>query len=88
MVASNVGRYIYISKGKMVASNVGRYIYIGKEKLWLSFLKLIVRSLLPTTASSSRGKRCIRYMAIALQRAPSSKLKSPHLNYSLFANIE
>jgi hypothetical protein len=39
MVASNVGRYIYISKGKMVASNVGRYIYITKEKLWLSFLK-------------------------------------------------
>jgi hypothetical protein len=23
----------------MVASNVGRYIYIGKGKLWLSFLK-------------------------------------------------
>ncbi|MEG3960630.1 hypothetical protein QT982_35335, partial [Microcoleus sp. herbarium2] len=61
MVASNVGRYIYIDKGKMVASNVGRYIYIGKEKLWLSFLKLIVLTLLPTTASSSRGERCIRY---------------------------
>jgi len=39
MVASNVGRYIYIGKEKMVASNVGRYIYIGKEKLRLSFLK-------------------------------------------------
>jgi hypothetical protein len=39
MVASNVGRYIYIGKGKMVASNVGRYIYIGKGKLQLSFLK-------------------------------------------------
>lgn len=76
---SNVGRYI-----------VGRYIYTdtGKGKLRLSFLKLIVRSLLPTTASSGRGERCIRYMAIALQRAPSSKLKSPHLNYSLFANLE
>jgi hypothetical protein len=60
MVASNVGRYIYIGKGKMVASNVGRYIYIGKEKLRLSFLKLIVLTLLPTTASSSRGERCIR----------------------------
>jgi len=60
MVASNVGRYIYIGKGKMVASNVGRYIYIGKGKLRLSFLQLIVRSLLPTTASSSRGERCIR----------------------------
>ena len=69
MVASNVGRYIYIGKGKMVASNVGRYIYIDKEKLRLSFLKLIVLTLLPTTASSGRGKRCIRYMAIALQRA-------------------
>jgi hypothetical protein len=66
----------------MVASNVGRYIYIGKGKLRLSFLKLIVRALLPTTASSGRGKRCNRYMAIALQRAPSSKLKSPHLEYS------
>ena len=31
MVASNVGRYIYIDEGKMVASNVGRYIYIDKE---------------------------------------------------------
>jgi hypothetical protein len=39
MVASNVGRYIYIGKGKMVASNVGRYIYIDKEKLQLSFVK-------------------------------------------------
>ncbi len=72
----------------MVASNVGRYIYIGKGKLWLSFLKLIVRSLLPTTALSGRGERCIRYIAIALQRAPSGKLKSSHLDYSLFANIE
>ena len=73
----------------MVASNVGRYIYIGKGNLQLSFLKLIVRSLLPTTASSGRSERCIRYyMAIALQRAPSSKLKSPYLEYSLFANIE
>ncbi|WP_333099364.1 MULTISPECIES: hypothetical protein [unclassified Microcoleus] len=69
-------------------SNVGRYIYIGKGKFWLSFLKLIVRSLLPTTVSSNRGERCIRYMAIALQRAPSSQLKSPHLDYSLFANVE
>ena len=69
-------------------SNVGRYIYLGKGEFRLSFLKLIVRSLLPTMASSSRGKRCIRYMAIALQRAPRSKLKSPHLNYSLFANVE
>jgi hypothetical protein len=66
----------------MVASNVGRYIYIGKEKLRLSFLKLIVLTLLPTTASSGRAERCIRYMAIALPRAPSSKLKSPHLDYS------
>jgi hypothetical protein len=65
-------------------SNVGRYIYTdtGKGKLRLSFLKLIVRSLLPTTASSGRSERCIRYMAIALQRTPSSKLKSPHLDYS------
>ena len=39
MVASNVGRYIYIGKGKMVASNVGIYIYIDEEKLQLSFLK-------------------------------------------------
>ncbi len=61
MVASNVGRYIYIDKGKMVASNVGRYIYIGKEKLRLNFLKLIVLTLLPTTASSGWGERCIRY---------------------------
>jgi hypothetical protein len=37
MVASNVGRYIYIGKGKMVASNVGRYIYIGKGKLQAKF---------------------------------------------------
>ena len=72
----------------MVASNVGRYVYIGKGKLRVSFLKLIVRSLLPTTASSGRGERCTHYMAIAFQRAPSSKLKSPHLDYSLFANIE
>src|SRR4028118_285947 len=78
MVASNVGRYIYIGKGKMVASNVGRYIYIGKRKLRVSFLKLIVLTLLPTTASSSRGERCIRYMTIALQRAPRSKFKSAH----------
>jgi hypothetical protein len=41
-------------------SNVGRYIYISKEKLWLSFLKLIVLTLLPTTASSGRAERCIR----------------------------
>ena len=61
MVANNVGIYIYIGKGKMVASNVGIYIYIGKEKLWLSFLKLIVLTLLPTTASSGWGERCIRY---------------------------
>ena len=87
MVASNVGRYIYLGKGKMVASNVGRYIYISKEKLRLSFLKLIVLTLLPTTASSGRGERCNRYMAIALQRAPRSKFKSAH-DYSLFANIE
>lgn len=71
-------------------SNVGRYIYTdsGKGKFRLSFLKLIVRSLLPTTASSNRGDRCTRYMAHALQRAPMGKLKSPHLNYSLFANVE
>ncbi|AFZ10829.1 hypothetical protein Osc7112_6729 (plasmid) [Oscillatoria nigro-viridis PCC 7112] len=71
-------------------SNVGRYIYTdtGKGKLRLSFLKLLVRSLLPTTASSNRGERCIRYMAHALQQAPSGKLKSPHLEYSLFANVE
>jgi hypothetical protein len=62
MVASNVGRYIYIGKGKMVASNVGRYIYIGKGKLQLSFAETYsCESLLPTTASSSRGKRCNRY---------------------------
>lgn len=74
----------------MVASNVGRYIYIGKEKLQLSFLKLIVLTLLPTTASSSRGERCIRYMASAVfatLRLPFNeralrKLKLPHLNYS------
>ena len=71
-------------------SNVGRYIYTdsGKGEFRLSFLKLIMRSLLPTTASSGRGERCIRYMAIALQRVPSSQLKSPHLDYSLFANVE
>jgi hypothetical protein len=65
-------------------SNVGRYIYTdtGKGKLRLSFLKLIVRALLPTTASSGTSDRCTRYMAHALQRAPSGKLKSPHLNYS------
>lgn len=65
-------------------SNVGRYIYTdtGKGKLRLSFLKLIVRSLLPTTAFSGTSDRCTRYMTHALQRAPSGKLKSPHLNYS------
>ena len=43
-------------------SNVGRYVYTdtGKGKFRLSFLKLIVLTLLPTTASSGRGKRCIR----------------------------
>ncbi|WP_333361937.1 hypothetical protein [Microcoleus sp. N3A4] len=37
-------------------SNVGRYIYIGKGEFRLSFLKLIVRSLLPTTASLQPGR--------------------------------
>jgi hypothetical protein len=50
-------------------SNVGRYIYtdIGKGKFRLSFLKLIMRSLLPTTAFSGTSDRFTRYMAHALQ---------------------
>ena len=43
------------------------YTDTGKGKLRLSFLKLIVLTLLPKTASSNRGERCIRYMAHTLQ---------------------
>ena len=80
MVASNVGRYIYIGKRKMVASNVGRYIYIGKEKLWLSFLKLIVLTLLQRLQAAGASA------VFATWRLPfnerRAKLKSPHLDYS------
>jgi len=42
----------------------------------------------PLQPQFSTSDRCTPGIAHALQRVPNSKLKSPHLNYSLFANVE
>ncbi|WP_190274479.1 hypothetical protein [Oscillatoria nigro-viridis] len=44
----------------------------------------------PTYNSFKQPGRALysQLMAIALQRAPRSQLKSPYLDYSLFANVE
>ncbi|WP_333368572.1 hypothetical protein [Microcoleus sp. N3A4] len=53
-------------------------------------MKWMVRSQIALSYNRflSTSDRCTPEITHALQRAPNSKLKSPHLNYSLFANVE